>query len=400
MHGRPREYKNKLKDPQASEAHAKKVQAIKDATSLVLDFRKKRWYHSTALSASAKLLKVVPELYTLWNFRREALQDVFSGGGPAAQEATEVELALTMACLKENPKSYSTWHHRKWVINWGKADLNQELKLVNSALDQDERNFHAWHHRQWLVGLMGRSAEEELAYTEERILLNFSNYSAWHYRTLLLHQLYTQDVRTISFEDLMAATSLKEETKEDEGGETAKEQKQSDQERAPIKAPGSQVLSGFHLGAEPIPVHILDQEYDMVHQAFATDCEDQSPWMYYRWLLGNSLAHYRTAASRSPANQAAAKAVLAGVLAREVQRFREDHLSEGDSKWPLLMLALLRGAQADLGVWGEHPEEPQQVLTEVIDLYHRLIALDPMRKGYYQDQMEKIAPGVMVKGDQ
>jgi hypothetical protein len=30
-------------------------------------------------------------------------------------------------------------------------------------------------------------------------------------------------------------------------------------------------------------------------QAFATDAEDQSPWMYYRWLLGNSLAHVEAA---------------------------------------------------------------------------------------------------------
>eukprot|EP00983_Pelagomonas_calceolata_P068027 1149738-Pelagomonas_calceolata.AAC.5 len=28
---------------------------------------------------------------------------------------------------------------------------------------------------------------------------------------------------------------------------------------------------------------VLDEEYDMVHQAFATDSRDQSPWMYYRY---------------------------------------------------------------------------------------------------------------------
>jgi hypothetical protein len=30
-------------------------------------------------------------------------------------------------------------------------------------------------------------------------------------------------------------------------------------------------------------------------QAFATDSGDESPWIYYRWLLGNSLAHLRQA---------------------------------------------------------------------------------------------------------
>lgn len=62
MHGRPREYKNKLKDPKAAEAYAKKVAAIKQGTALVLECRRQRRYDPAALKASEKLLKVVPEV--------------------------------------------------------------------------------------------------------------------------------------------------------------------------------------------------------------------------------------------------------------------------------------------------------------------------------------------------
>jgi hypothetical protein len=38
-------------------------------------------------------------------------------------------------------------------------------------------------------------------------------------------------------------------------------------------------------------------------QAFATDSGDQSPWIYYRWLLGNSLAHLSQAQRQQQQHQ-------------------------------------------------------------------------------------------------
>lgn len=49
-----------------------------------------------------------PQIYTLWNYRREALVPAFEAGGAAAQAASDGELALTAACLQVRPQRYST----------------------------------------------------------------------------------------------------------------------------------------------------------------------------------------------------------------------------------------------------------------------------------------------------
>lgn len=47
--------------------------------------------------------------------------------------------------------------------------------------------------------------------------------------------------------------------------------------------------------AEPLPDHVLQQEYDLVKNAFYTEPHDQSSWLYLRWLVGNSLACWEKA---------------------------------------------------------------------------------------------------------
>lgn len=178
----------------------------------------------------------------------------------------------------------------------------------------------------------------------------------------------------------------------------------------------------------------------LARQAFATDSGDESPWIYYRWLLGNSLAHLRQAQQQAqqeaggpgsgeadvrledaravlgevrqaavlvPSSVAAcwtgrayclqarvclwtmpvralAAAVCAQVLAREVARFGEALAQDPDARWPLLMTARLKQAQLSLGV---KPEETgaDDLQAEVQAAYHRLAHIDPMRAGYYAD---------------
>ncbi len=47
-----------------------------------------------------------------------------------------------------------------------------------------------------------------------------------------------------------------------------------------------------------VPQWALEQEFDLVEQATFTDPEDQSAWIYHRWLLSQLMARY-TAASTS-----------------------------------------------------------------------------------------------------
>lgn len=79
--------------------------------------------------------------------------------------------------LQRNPKSYSAWFQRQWVIDRGLGDLPKEIALCDKLLELDERNFHCWNYRRHVCHLAGVSREDELAFSTRKIEQNFSNYS-------------------------------------------------------------------------------------------------------------------------------------------------------------------------------------------------------------------------------
>ncbi|CAI6011865.1 unnamed protein product [Closterium sp. NIES-65] len=180
--------------------------------------------------------------------------------GKQGEEQERIE-----AALRTNPKCYGAWHHRKWLFalssteplpslgaNLGpslqqvrinlrtEARIAREQKLLGMMLSADDRNFHAWDYWRFMSHVARMSPSKDLGFTMERINANFSNYSAWHSRSKLLPMLHACP--------------------------------------PPPTTPTAPEAKG-------LPQAALEEECELVRQAFFTEPEDQSGWMYQHWLL-------------------------------------------------------------------------------------------------------------------
>lgn len=327
----------------------------------VLVARSARSYDAPSLEMCAKLLELNPEVYTAWNYRREAYQETITHGGNESLQLVQNELQLTEKALMRNPKSYATWHHRKWILSFGFSSLEHEMLLVEKLLDADERNFHGWGYRRFIAQRMGMPVEKELEYTKRKIEQNFSNYSAWHYRSSLLPLLFHS-----------SNTSNTTDTHDE---------------------PAIVVSSGSASTAE-LPYNVLDSEFQFVRQALYTEPDDQSGWFYHRWLLGCAVASYNKsiigtlvddetilATKHDEEVPSTSKQEVLQLLHNEQSMCGELLVVEGgDSKWALLTLARLeRTIREILGTAGGVDDADSK------GYYEKLACIDGMRQGFYED---------------
>lgn len=67
--------------------------------------------------------------------------NIFCRDKDEVQKIYEAELLFTESCLKVNPKSYGSWHHRGWVsARLPRPDWARELTLCDRCLSLDDRN--------------------------------------------------------------------------------------------------------------------------------------------------------------------------------------------------------------------------------------------------------------------
>ena len=145
----------------------------------------------------------------------------------------EDEKDFVVRCLRTNPKAYSLWNHRRWLLeqNLTSENIKTEISLCNQFFQLDDRNFHCWDYRRFVVKIGDLSEADELDKTTSLIECNFSNYSAWHYRSTLL-------------------------------------------------------CGGVDKNRDNIEESVIRREHEWTENAYFTDPADQSVWLYHQWLLG------------------------------------------------------------------------------------------------------------------
>ncbi|EJD53267.1 rab-protein geranylgeranyltransferase, partial [Auricularia subglabra TFB-10046 SS5] len=288
----------------------------------VLERRRANDYSEEAFNLTTKLLKLNFEYYTVWNYRRHILQ---------LNDILSAELSFTSTALRQHPKVYWIWNHRRWCLQrvpegpgtgaegdardlhgWKTANWHKELFVVEKMLDADARNFHAWNYRRYVLAslVQPRPPEDEIAYTQRKIEANFSNFSAWHQR--------------------------------------------------------AKVYAAIWATQQPADVRTSkDAEFELVKNALFIDPNDQSGWLYHRWLIGDGAD--------------------VQVLQRELDVIAEILEIEPDSKWCLDSLVhykrlLLRQDGAAL-----QAQEARALRAECAGILAKLETIDPIRRQRYQD---------------
>ncbi|KAM9530001.1 geranylgeranyl transferase type-2 subunit alpha isoform 1-T3 [Salvelinus alpinus] len=257
MHGRVKLKSTAQQEEEKRKEREKKLKIYVASRDAIFTKRMEGVLDDEALQLTQQLLSSNPDFATLWNYRREILLHLETvREEDDVQKMYEAELLFLESCLKVNPKSYGSWHHRGWVsARLPRPDWARELGLCDRCLSLDDRNFHCWDYRRMVVKMSGVPVDQELQFTDRLIGSNFSNYSSWHYRSTLLPLLHPE----------------------------------SPDPPSPCHQPS-------HSSPPPSPqTHShrvceeqLLKEYELVQNAFFTDPNDQSAWFYYRWLLGRA----------------------------------------------------------------------------------------------------------------
>ncbi|TKY86468.1 hypothetical protein EX895_004617 [Sporisorium graminicola] len=425
MHGVKRAPKS------AATAEARAARKAKEAAKLAsyldiertfFDYKRQARKDSKALHHTTKLLTLNPELYTVWNYRREVLLHMFAGAvteeaekekkpdvfaslredaGPTTQDGQEKEyeekqeriarnqqlleddLMLTEHALRAHPKVYWIWNHRMWCLTQystqsaanttsSTADATwvweRELKLVEKMLELDPRNFHGWNCRRAILQHLSLSLLSSDPSTATFAAEQPS------FPTLLSHPLIVSSGTVKPALLSLAERELSFTVKKIESNFSNFSAWHQRTKLLPHVWAAKQ-LSTAQIDAQ------VDAELELVKQAMYTDPADQSVWFYHRWLVELLIQ------AQAGKEEGTRRRRQWTVLNEEIGVIEELFELEPESKWCAsslahyyTVLAGLCGAE-DAAVKDEAREKAKRLLLQLIEL-------DPDREQRYRDLLE------------
>ncbi|CDS12694.1 hypothetical protein LRAMOSA04880 [Lichtheimia ramosa] len=298
VHGRKRENVSEEALLARREREAGKIKAYNELVEQCRSQFEQGIYTPETLSLTTRILQHNPDYYTIWNKRRVILQRGFLESGESLSEEAIAknrsiyvdDLQFFMQLIRINPKSYWLWNHRRWCLeSMPNPDWMAELGLVEKLLAMDARNFHGWDYRRYVVEKLRQEAkdEEQVAkltqgefdFTTRKIKQSFSNYSAWHQRTRLLPE-------------TVASMSPEEKNQ------------------------------------------VAKHELELIEAAIYTDPDDQSAWLYYRWVVGRALLPVRIlGAYRCEGSRAIIVVMDSDVILSDVPCLLDDNDKPVSASW-------------------------------------------------------------------
>lgn len=331
-------------------------------------------FSNTTFQQISSLLQQNPEYYTIWNYRRRLLLDVFQkelksgnnavsetqpestgleGKQPVTMTLAQQEIAMLVKedlqflipLIKQYPKCYWIWNHRSWLLAIATQHLptqtalqlwQGELALDSKMLALDSRNFHAWDYRRKIVGELERlgnksMVEAEFEYTTKMIQSNLSNFSAWHNRSQLIPRLLDErDADSASRKEL------------------------------------------------------FDGEFELITTALYTDPYDQSLWSYHQYLMStldpkspiNSADYTRKTAVLSPVTDEDRLAYLE----QELESIKE--MLDGAEDCKYIYQALLEYSRRHIELNSRDGSDTKIAMAGWLT---ELEKLDALRQGRWQD---------------
>jgi geranylgeranyl transferase type-2 subunit alpha len=241
----------------------------------------------------------------------------------------------TLEILKLNPELGLAWNFRREIIlrfSMNCESLLKELDLLNSVMvhQQMTKSYCLWNHRRWiLLRLREIEAVDDLVIDKELKLVS----------TIL--QLDSRNFHSWSYRKWLCDNFPISHKIDDVGYSLSL----IEQDFSNYSAWFLRRLAFDRMGQIPDPHH----ELELVWNALFTEPTDQSCWQYHDWLI-----------EKEP--------VILKEQDSQFMKDLEEVVDEKDSKY--LLLSKLRSG-LDKG-----------------EILERLIRIDPMRKGFYSDQMK------------